>query len=218
MGRQFAVVGLGRFGYSVARTLAEYGHEVLAVDIDEAKVQAIVDHVTHAVRADATSEDSMRTLGIKNFDTVIIGIGQNIQANILATVIIKEMGVRWVVAKAQNELHGKVLSKTGADQVVFPEQDMGERLATNLVSTNILEYIALSPSYGMVELPAAEKFWHSSLGDLDFRARFELNVIALRRSEEMIISPGAKTMIKPQDVLVIVGSTENINQFDTFNQ
>lgn len=101
MGRQFAVVGLGRFGYSVARTLAEYGHEVLAVDIDEAKVQAIVDHVTHAVRADATSEDSMRTLGIKNFDTVIIGIGQNIQANILATVIIKEMGVRWVVAKAQ---------------------------------------------------------------------------------------------------------------------
>lgn len=216
--KQFAVVGLGRFGYSVAVTLARYGHEVLAVDSDDTKVQAVAEHVTHAVQADATSEDTMRALGIKNFDTVIVGIGQNIQANILATVIIKEMGVRWVVSKAQNELHGKVLAKTGADQVVYPEQDMGVRLATNLVSNNILEYIALSPDYGIVELSAAQKFWHRSLGDLDFRARYELNVIALRRSEEMLIAPGAQTMIKPMDILVIVGSTQNINSFDQLNQ
>lgn len=216
--RQFAVVGLGRFGYSVALTLAQYGHEVLAVDSDDSKVQSVVEHVTHAVQADATNEDAMRALGIKNFDTVIVGIGQNIQANILATVIIKEMGVRWVVAKAQNELHGKVLAKTGADQVVFPEQDMGIRLATNLVSNNILEYISLSPDYGIVEISAAQKFWHSSLGDLNFRARYELNVIALRRSEEMLIAPGAQTVIMPMDVLVIIGRTENINSFDQYNQ
>ncbi|MGB9847072.1 MAG: potassium channel family protein, partial [Desulfotomaculales bacterium] len=150
--KQFAVIGLGRFGSSVARTLAQMGYEVLAVDSDDERVSAISDEVTYAVQVDAMEEEALKSLGLRNFDVVIVAIGQEVKASILVTVMLKEMGVSKVVAKANDELHGKVLQKVGADVVVFPERDMGVRLAHALVSRNIIDQIRLSPEYSIAEI------------------------------------------------------------------
>ncbi|MEL5900799.1 TrkA family potassium uptake protein, partial [Clostridium sporogenes] len=140
MGRkQFVVIGLGRFGTSVAKTLYTLGNDVLAIDSSEDIVQSIADSVTHSVQIDATDENSLRSLGIRNFDVAVITIGSDIQASTMATLLVKEMGVKYIIAKANTEIHAKVLYKIGADRVVFPERDMGVRVAHNLVSTNILD-------------------------------------------------------------------------------
>lgn len=151
--KSFAVIGLGRFGMSVAKTLAAMGCEILAIDSDEHKVQEIAAKVTHAVQADAKDEDVLRALGVQNADVVIVATTQDIQTSILVTVMIKEMGVKTVVVKAKNELHGRVLQKIGADKIVYPERDMGIRVAHNLVSKSIIDYIELSPERFAV-LPA----------------------------------------------------------------
>jgi voltage-gated potassium channel Kch len=145
--KQVAVIGLGRFGSSVARTLAESGCEVLAVDVDEARVKAIADYVTDAVRANALDEEALRSLGLRNFEVVVVAIGHEVEASILTTVLLKEMGVPKIVAKAQDDLHGRVLQKVGADIVVFPERDMGVRLAHTLISRNVIDEIQLSTDY-----------------------------------------------------------------------
>ena len=141
--KQFVVIGLGRFGSSVAKTLYESGHDVLAIDKDEDLVQEISDSVTHAVQMDATDENALRTLGIRNFDVAVITIGSSIQASVMVTLIVKELGVKHIIAKGNSEIHAKVLYKIGADRVVLPEKDMGVRVAHNLVSSNILDYIEL---------------------------------------------------------------------------
>ncbi len=212
----FAVIGLGRFGSSVAISLYEMGYEVLAVDRDMAKVQEMKDSVTHAVQADGMDEDSLRELGIKNFDVVIVGITQEIQASILITLILKDLGVRHVVAKAQNALHGKVLYKIGADKVVFPERDMGNRVAHNLVSSNILDYIELSPDYSIIEVVATEKFIGKTLIQLDLRKRYGVNVVAIKRNRQIMVSPSAKDEILEGDVLVIIGSNDDLQNIEKF--
>jgi trk system potassium uptake protein TrkA len=148
---QYVVIGLGRFGTSVAQTLYQMGCEVLAIDTDEEKVQAVANIVTHAVQADATDENAMRALGLRNFDVAIISIG-DIQASILTTLVLKEMGIKRLVAKALSELHGRVLEKIGADKVIYPERDMGMRVAHNLVSGSILDYMELAPGYSIIEV------------------------------------------------------------------
>ncbi|EAX48189.1 TrkA-N domain protein [Thermosinus carboxydivorans Nor1] len=155
--KSFAVIGLGRFGTSVARTLSRLGYEVLAIDTEEERVQQVADEVTHTYIADTTDENSLKALGIRNFDVVVVAIGEDIQANVLTTLLLKDLGVKYIVAKARNELHGKMLAKIGADRVVYPERDMGQRVAHNLVSTNVLDYIELSPDLSLIEpaLPAA---------------------------------------------------------------
>ena len=150
--RQYVIIGCGRFGSSVAKTLYKMGHDVLAIDSNEEIVQYISEEVTHAIQADATDERVLKSLGIRNFDVAIITIGSNIQSSIMATLIVKELGVKYVVAKAHNEIHAKLLLKIGADRVVFPERDMGMRVAHNLVSSNILDYIELSPEYSIMEI------------------------------------------------------------------
>ena len=150
--KQFAVIGLGRFGVSVARTLFKGGYEVLAIDSNEERVQKISSEVTHVVQADTTDENALKALGIRNFDVVVVAIGEDVQANVLTTLLLKELGVNYIVAKAKNELHGKMLEKIGADRVVYPERDMGQRVAHNLVSTNVLDYIELSPDLSLVEV------------------------------------------------------------------
>lgn len=212
----FAVIGLGRFGSSVATSLYEMGCEVLAVDSDMAKVQDMKDSVTHAVQADAMDEDSLRELGIKNFDVVIVGITQEIQASILITLILKDLGVGHVVAKAQNALHGKVLYKIGADKVVFPERDMGNRVAHNLVSSNILDYIELSPDYSIIEVAATEKFIGKTLIQLDLRKRYSVNVVAIKRNRKIMVSPSSKDQILEGDVLVVIGSNDNLRHIEKF--
>ncbi|OAT79391.1 potassium channel family protein [Desulfotomaculum copahuensis] len=208
--KQFAVIGLGRFGSSVARTLSRMGYDVLAVDTSEDRVNDITDEVTYAVQVDAMDEQALKSLGVRNFDVVIVAIGHEVQSSILVTVMLKEMGVPRVVAKAQTELHGKVLQKVGADMVVFPERDMGVRLAHALVSRNILDQINLSPDFSIVELLAPPEFIGKTLQESAMRQEYGVTVLAVRRGHEVIISPGAKQVIQEGDVLVIVGRNDKL--------
>lgn len=210
--KQFAVIGLGRFGSSVAKTLSSLGYEVLAIDSSEHEVQSIVNDVTHAVQVDALDEDALKALGIRNFDVVIVAIGEDVQANILVTVILKEMGVKKIIAKAKNNMHGKVLEKIGADLVVYPEKDMGIRVAYHLVSPNILDFIELSPEYSIIEIAAPSEFLGKSLGQLNLRAQYGMSVIAIKKKDSIIADPGAESVIEAEDILVFVGKNEAVNK------
>ncbi|KXG76157.1 potassium channel family protein [Thermotalea metallivorans] len=212
--KQFAVIGCGRFGSSVAKTLYSLGYDVLAIDENEDVIQAIADSVTHAVQVDATDEASLKSLGIRNFDVVVVTIGSDIQSSILITLIAKELGVKYVVAKAQNELHAKVLYKIGADRVVFPERDMGVRVAHNLVSSNILDYIELAPDYSIVEVTSLKEWEGKSLKDLNIRGKYGINVMAIKHGGEINISPTAADVIKRGDVLVVVGHNDDLQKIE----
>ncbi|MGG6310233.1 potassium channel family protein [Paenibacillus macerans] len=208
--KQFAVIGMGRFGLSVATALSKMGFDVLAIDADEHNIQAVANLVTHAVSADSTDEDALRALGIRNFDVVVVAIGEDIQASILTTLILKDMGGPLIVVKAQNELHGKVLQKIGADKVIFPERDMGLRVAHHLTSPNILDYIELSEEYSIVEMSVPRAMVGKNLIELDIRARFGCNVMAIKRGSKMNISPAATDRLTEEDVLVIVGEKNDL--------
>ena len=210
--RQFVVIGLGRFGSSVARSLAENDYDVLAIDVEKERVQNIMDTVTHAVEADATDKSALNSLGVSNFDVGVVSIGNNIHASILATLILKEMGVPHVVAKAIDHLHGKVLDKVGADRVVYPEQDMGIRIARNLISTNVLDYIEFSSDYSIIEIIPPEKMIGKTLEELDLRSKYNVNVMAIKRGEHMNMTPGAKDSILEDDLLVVMGKNEHLEK------
>lgn len=213
--KQFAVIGLGRFGSSLARALSRMGYEVLAIDTNEENVNDITDEITYAVQMDALEENALKSMGIRNFDAVIVAIGQDIQASILVTVMLKEMGVKKVIAKAQTELHGKVLEKVGADLVVFPERDMGERLAHNLIAAdNIMDLINLSPDYSIIELKTPPEFIGKTLQETALRKEFGITVIAIRRGSEVIISPEAKQAIRENDILVAIGRNEKLKRLE----
>ncbi len=212
--KQYAIIGLGRFGTSVAKTLYGMEYEVLGMDTDEDKVQDAVDYVTHAVTADSTDENALKALGIRNFDVVVVAIGADIQASILTALILKEQGVKHIVAKAQNELHGKVLSKIGVDKVVYPERDMGVRVAHNLISPNILDYIELSPDYSMAEIVAGEKMLGKTLAEVDFRRKYRCNVMAIKTDDKINISPLANDKIHKGDVLVVIGKNEDLQDLE----
>ena len=208
--KQVAVIGLGRFGSSVARTLAESGCEVLAVDADEARVKAVADEVTDAVRANALEEEALRALGLRNFEVVVVAIGHEVEASILVTVLLKEMGISKIVAKAQDELHGRVLQKVGADMVVFPERDMGVRLAHTLISRNVIDEIQLSTDYSLLEMVVPHRFLGRSLKELELRQRFGLTILAIRREDRIIVSPDAKQTLDEGDILVALGQPDKL--------
>lgn len=212
--KQFAVIGLGRFGTSVASTLHKMGYEVLAIDSNEQRVQDFSDEVTHVVQADTTDEDTLQALGIRNFDVVVVAIGEDIQANILTTLQLKELGVPYIVAKARNGLHGKMLEKIGADRVVHPERDMGQRVAHNLVSTNVLDYIELSPNISIMEVSVPDVLVGKTLAETDLRAQFEINVVAIKRGDALIIPPLPTEKFKAHDVVVVVGGTNGIQRLE----
>lgn len=211
--KQFIIIGIGKFGESIATNLYKMGHDVLAVDIDEERVQYIANKVTHAVQADATEEGTLEALGVKHFDGAVVTIGESVQASILITLLCKELGIRHVLAKAQNELHAKVLYKIGADRVVFPERDMGLRVAHSLVSTSFLDYIELTPDYSIVELKAAKDWQGKSLKDLNIRAKYGINIMAIKQDDKVVVSPAADDVIQRDDVLVVIGKAEEINRF-----
>ncbi|MBK5251785.1 MAG: TrkA family potassium uptake protein [Peptostreptococcaceae bacterium] len=212
MKKQFVVIGLGRFGSSLAKTLYSLGHEVLAVDENEEAVQGIVEHVTHAVQADATDESSLNALGIRNFDVAVIAIGNDMQASILVTLMVKELGLKYVVSKAMNDLHAKVLYKTGADRVVFPEREMGVKIANNLISSNILDYIELSEDYSVVETQTLPKWIGKNLLEINMRAKFGVNVMAIKRNSKINISPNADDILEEGDTLIVVGNNEDLSR------
>lgn len=212
--KSFAIVGCGLFGSSVARTLHALGNEVLAIDGDPDVVEVISSEVTHAVQADVMDDTVMKELGLTNFDVVIVSIGTDLQASIMATLIVKELGVKQVVAKAQSELHGKVLKKIGADKVIYPERDMGVRVAHNLTSKSIIDYIELSPDYSILEIRSLEKWWGKTLSELRLRNKFGINVMAIKRSDQVNISPGPNDLIEEGDILVVLGGTDEIMRLE----
>lgn len=218
--RQFAVIGLGRFGWSVAKTLSEKGHQVLAVDTDEELVQEASEFVTEAVQVDSTDEKALKAVGITNVDVAVVGIGTNLEASILTTLILKELGVQHVVARAVTDDHGKVLKKVGATKVVFLERDMGSRVANSLISPSILEHIELCPEFSIMETVPPKEFIGKSIRDLDVRAKHGLNIIAVRNKDlslegsgELNVAPKADYIIKQGDIFVIIGSNENLDKF-----
>ena len=214
--KQFVIIGIGRFGSALAQRLFELGHEVLAIDTDEEEIQKISDKVTHAVTADASDESVLKSLGVRNFDVAIVAIGSDIQSSIITTLMLKDLGVKYVVAKAQNDLHAKVLYKIGADRVVFPERDMGERVAHNLIATNILEFIELSPEYSIIEFYVPHNWVGKNLRDLNLRVKYGVNVVALKsiKSNKINAAPMADEEIKEDTVLVVIGSNEDLKRLE----
>lgn len=212
--KQFMIIGCGRFGSSIATSLFKLGHEVMAIDIDEERIQDISEEVTYAVQADVSDENVLKELGITNFDVVIVSIGSNYQASIMATLLAKEAGVKKVVVKAHDELHGRVLSKIGADKIIYPERDMGIRVAHNLVSSNILDFIELSPDYTILEITAIEQWINKSLKDLRLPTNYGINVMAIKRPNDINVAPNADDIILREDILVVIGNTVDIEKLE----
>jgi trk system potassium uptake protein TrkA len=211
--QQYAVIGLGRFGTSVARRLHEAGQEVLGIDMNEEKIDDAELYVTHAVIADSTDEKALTSIGIRNFDCVIVAIGNDIQSSILTVMILKDLGVKKVIAKALGKLHGKVLDRIGADWIIYPERDMGERVANQLLSPNMLNYIELSKEYNIEEIMIPEKMAEKSLRELDIRAKYNVSAIAVFREGNIIISPSPDEIIHKGDLLVMIGNREDLAEF-----
>lgn len=214
MKRDFAVIGLGRFGSSICRELCLEGMNVLAIDTDENRINEFKNIALHAVIADSTDEETLIELGIKNIDHVIVAIGDNIQASILTTVILTELGIKKITVKAQNDYHEKILNKIGADQVVHPERDMGKRIAHSIMSNNILDYLELSEEHSIVEVIAGKKMIGKTLIDLDIRANYGCNVVAIKEGKSINVSPNAKDQIKVGDILIVIGADSDISLFE----
>lgn len=210
MRKEFAVIGLGRFGGSICKALSEEGLEVMAMDIDEDKVNEYAKIASHAVIGDSTDESVLKNLGLRNFDHVIVAIGENIQASILTTLILKELGVNTITVKAQNDYHEKVLAKIGADHIVHPERDMAKRIAHNIVSNNVLDYLELSDEHSIVEIVANSRLAGNTLLDLDIRAKYGINIVAIKREKEVIVSPLATEMIQKEDILIVIGDRKSV--------
>ena len=208
--KTYIVVGLGRFGTEAACQLCAHGAEVLAMDTSSELVQRVSDSVTHAVVGDARDKSVLRALGAAQFDCAIVAIGDSLADSVLATMNLKELGIPKIICKAHDETHREVLRKLGADQVVIPEKENAARLAKNLTTPNVLEYIELSPDYGIVEVPAPQKWFNKTLIELNVRATLGVNIIAIKRNEQFDVSPSAQYKILEGDVLVIVGGTAEL--------
>lgn len=208
----FVVFGLGKFGRSVAQTLVENGCEVLAIDMNEEVIQDIADTVTHAVQADVTDGDALKALGVSNFDVAVIAISNNLQASIMSTILAKELGVKYILAKAQNDIHKRVLEKVGADKVLFPEREIGVRIANNLVSGNFIDFIELSDDYSIVEISVLDEWVGKSLKELNMRVNFGINVMAIRKGESISITPGPDLVLQSADVLVVIGGNTDLRK------
>lgn len=212
--KQFVVIGLGRFGSSIATTLYSLGNDVLVIDKNEDLIQDIASEVTHAVQADATDENALKSLGIRNFDVAIISIGGDIQSSVMATLILRELGVKYIIAKGNGELHAKVLYKIGADRVVLPEKDMGVRVAHNIISSSILDYIELSSDYSIMEVKAFEDWVGKDLKSLDLRKKYGINVIAIKKGEKINLNPAADDIVCKDNVIVAIGSKEALTSLE----
>ncbi len=212
--KQFGVIGLGRFGSSVAITLEKLGYQVLAIDKNESKVDALKDFVTHAKQTDATDADALKEAGIANCDVVVVAIGGDMQNSILTTMVLKDMGTKRIIVKASNAMHGKVIEKIGVEKIVYPEKDTGIRIAHQLVSSNILDFIQVSSDYSMEEIKISEDLKGSTLKDLNLRKKYDIEVLAIKRRDKLVLVPHAEEELILNDILIIIGKTENVREFE----
>lgn len=203
--KSYVVIGLGKFGERVAQQLCALGNEVLAIDTDADLVQQVSGYVTNAAVADAQDKDILMALGVKECDCAVVAIGDSLAASVMTTMNLQELGIPKIVCKAKDDAHRRVLEKLGADRVVIPEKEVADRLAHSLASTNVLEFIELSTDYGIVEVPAPQKWVGKNLRELNIRAKMGVNIIAIRTSHGVKISPPAEHVIDSHDVLVILG-------------
>jgi trk system potassium uptake protein TrkA len=209
--RTFGVIGLGTFGYHVARTLAQGGAEVIACDVDEEKVREVSEYVSLAYVLDATDAKALKESGIAKVDTAVVSIGENIEASILIVVQLKELGVKEVVARAVNPLHGKVLEKLGVDRVVYPEKEIAIKVAHSLLVDEFIEEIPIGEKHSLFEIKAFDFMLGKTLRELDIRRRFGVSVLAIKRGENLIINPMGDDKILPGDILVVLGTTEQLS-------
>ena len=214
MEKEFVVIGLGRFGGSIVNELVNQGADVMAIDKSSERVNEFAQIATEAVTADTTDETVLKQLGIRNFEHVIVAIGDDIQASILTTTILKEIGVPKITVKAQNDYHEKVLSKIGADHVVHPERDMGIRVANNMLSNNVLDYLEVSEEHSIVEIQATHHLEGHTIIGMDIRARYGINIMAIKRGNDVIVSPQAEEEIHEGDILIVIGADADINRFE----
>ena len=224
MAIQVVVIGLGRFGSSVVETLARKGCEILAMDINEDNVKAITEHATHAVQCDATDIRTLKELGVQNMDVSIVSIGEDVEASVLIVMALKELGVKEIIAKAVTPLHIKILEKLGATQVVYPERDMAVRVATHIVTPNIIDSLILSPEYCISEIPAPRSFVGKMLKDTNIRTLHKVNIIAIKRrtsemqkgknvvKESVNVAPAGDDVVMDGDILVFLGREDDIEK------
>jgi len=210
--KQFVVFGLGSFGAAVASTLIDLGHEVLGVDNDGEKVDDLKDILTEAVKADVADEKVLKKLGVKNFDAAIVSLAANLESSILVTILLKEMGVKYVITKANSVLHGKVLEKLGADKVIYPERDEGIRIARSLIMPNIKNHIPLSQEYSLIEIAALPVFHGKTLAELQLPKNYGINLLAIRRGNQFTFTPTLKHVIREYENLIMVGENNKIDQ------
>lgn len=213
--KQFVVFGLGSFGTAVATELVELGHEVLGVDNDAEKVDLLKDTLTKVVKVDITDEKVLKELGVKNFDAAIVSLGTDLESSILITIMLKEIGLKYIVTKANNPLHGRVLEKIGSDRVVYPERDEGIRIARSLIMPNVKSQMELSQKYSLIEIAALPVFCNKTLGKLDLPGKYGVNLLAIRRGNQFTFSPTEKHTITENENLILVGENKKIDQLIT---
>ena len=211
MKQQVVVIGLGRFGSSVARSLYNLGHDVLAMDVDDDRVQSMMGEVSYPVSGDATNESTLRELGIPDYNAAVVAVGSNVVSSVMACVLLKTMGVGYVVARAHDEVHGNALDRIGVDKVIHPESEMGVRLAHNLFNPNLQEYLELAPNFGLSRMRAPEDFADKTLKELGFsnpRDKYGLAVLAIKRGRDITLNPDNDDQLKAGDLLVLAGKDE----------
>ena len=210
--KSFAVIGLGRFGYSLVEELIKGHFDVLVIDRDESRINKVAKIATHAVALDTTDEAALRDVGIQSIDHVIVAIGKDIEDSILTTLILKEIGVKKVTVKVQNEYHEKVVLRMGADEVIQPERAAGRRLAHKIVTNNILEYYDLSEQHSFIAIVAPEKLQDVTVINLDLRNKYNINIVAIKRGDGVII-PGPEETFQQDDQLLLVGRNADLEKF-----
>lgn len=212
--KSFLVVGLGRFGTAIAEELFRLGQEVLAMDTDAERVQKIAESVTYAMVGDAKDEAVLQSVGVRNFDCVVVSIGENIQDSIMTTVLAKEMGARHIIAKAKNPMHGKILEKVGADKVIYPETQAAQKLAQRMISNSIIDYIELSDHYSIVEAQAPRAWWGKTILELQIRTKYGVNILAIKEDDgaKMTISPGPDHRILQGQMVILLGESRKIGE------
>lgn len=220
MAKRYATVGLGNFGFNVTKTLFEEGHDVLAIDSSEDAIQQIQPYCTQAVLGDATQKDLLKTLGLEEMDAVIVSMGDNTNAATLVTLHLREIGVKRIVVKATSDDHGKILSKVGATDVIFPERDMAVKVARSLSTPDVLDYIPMSGDFLIAEIAPLDAFVGKSLAELQLRSRYGITVIAIKElvPENFVLVPPASFIIKDSDILIVIGKRADIQKIKSLKE